>query len=153
YVFRAAAIAARAGDSSAALLLLKRYAALRIGGAIADDSNFRSLRGNPDFRTLATGLEREARLARSTLALTVDDPTFHPEGLAFDSRSRRWFVSSVKHRRIVAVDSLGVAHQFVRDTPEAALGAVFGMAVDSVRGLLWAATTDLARMDGFREED
>jgi sugar lactone lactonase YvrE len=82
----------------------------------------------------------------------VADTTLHPEGIAFDSRRERWFVGSVRQRRVVAVERDGRVHDFVPARSDG-IGGVFGMAVDTVRRVLWIATTALPRMEGFTLSD
>jgi hypothetical protein len=64
-----------------------------------------------------------------------------PEGMAWDGR--RFFVSSVRTSTI-----------FAGNEPFAtAPWGVFGMAVDRKRGVLWATTTALPQVEGFKAED
>ena len=153
YLLYAASVAARARDTAAALAWIERYSALGIGGHLASDSDFAALRASKSFQRLAAALESEAALARGVVAFSVADSTFHPEGLAYDPRSQRWFVSSVRERRVVAVDTLGSASEFAGDGAGGTLYAVFGMAVDTARGMLWLATSALGRMDAYRDGD
>jgi len=77
---------------------------------------------------------------------------FHAEGIAFDARRGRWFVGSVRQRRIVAVDRDGKVSDFVPPGADGIAG-VFGLAIDTARRTLWAATTALSRMEGFAAQD
>ena len=67
----------------------------------------------------------------------------HPEGLAFDARTGRWFVGSVRQRRVVVVERDGSTRDFVQAASDG-IGGVFGMAVDDAHRTLWVATTSLA---------
>ncbi len=154
YLYAAARLAALAGDPAGALGWLRRYAALGQGGDPAADSAFRPLARAAGFRTVAEQVRRNGEpLVRSTVAFTVADSTLHPEGIAFDPAASRWFVGSVRQRRIVAVDSAGAARDFVGWPADPQLAGVFGLAVDSARGLLWAATAALPRMAGYGAAD
>ncbi|HEX6048242.1 MAG TPA: hypothetical protein VFZ21_03205 [Gemmatimonadaceae bacterium] len=153
YLEGAATLAAIARDTTAAAAWLDRLAALGVGPAIAGDTAFAALVGASVFDSAVARLRSAtAIVARGRVAFTLQDTAFHPEGIAFDARSRRWFVGSVRQRRIVTVDAAGVARDF---TPVASdgLAGVFGMAIDTARRLLWVATTALPRMAGFTSAD
>lgn len=153
YLEAAARLAAIAGDTADVVQWLDRLAQLGIGNEVASDTTLRALAGAPAFAAAATRLRSAtAPLVRSRVRLTVADSTLHPEGIAFDPRHERWFIGSVRQRRIVAVERDGSAHEFVHARSGGLVG-VFGMAVDSVRGTLWVATTALPRMEGFGPAD
>lgn len=76
---------------------------------------------------------RAAEPAVSTLA-TDDRRDLLIEGVAFDAG--RWFVSAIAGRTILRVQD-GRLVPFLK--PDGETGAIFGLAVDAPRGLLWAA--------------
>ena len=153
YLEAAAKLAAMTGDTADAARWLDRLAELGIGSAVPTDTVFRALGTAPAFVAAAARLDTAtAPAVRSLVRLTVTDTTLHPEGIAFDSRHGRWFVGSVRQRRVVAVERDGRAHDFVAPRSDG-LAGVFGMAVDSVRRVLWVATTALPRMEGFTPAD
>jgi len=153
YLEAAAKLAAMTGDTADAARWLDRLAELGIGSAVRTDTVFRALGGAPAFAAAAARVDTAtAPAVRSRVRLTVADTTLHPEGIAFDSRLGRWFVGSVRQRRVVAVERDGRAHDFV-PARSGGLAGVFGMAVDSVRRVLWVATTALPRMEGFTPAD
>src|SRR5215208_2224074 len=156
YVYNAAALAARAADTADALRWLARYADLGAGRDLSADSSFRPIAGAPGYAALARRVrDNAAPWARSTLAFAVDDSTFHAEGIAFDPAGGgggRWFLGSVRQRRIVAVDRDGRASDFV-PAGGSTLAGVFGLAVDATRRTLWAATSALERMEGYTAAD
>ena len=153
YLEAAARLAAIAGDTADAVHWLDRLAQLGIGNEVANDTMFRAMAGAPAFAAAASRLQNAtAPVVRSRVRLTVADSTLHPEGIAFDPRHERWFIGSVRQRRIVAVERDGSSHDFV-GARSGGLAGVFGMAVDSVRRTLWVATTALPRMVGFTPAD
>ena len=153
YLDASASLAARARDTTAAARWLDRLATLGVGGDVARDTSWRALVGAPAVDAARSRLAAAtAPMIRSRVRLSVADSTLHPEGIAFDARTGRWFLSSVRERRIVAVGPDGTARDFV--TPMAdGIAGTFGMAVDSARRVLWIATTSLARMNGFTPAD
>jgi hypothetical protein len=153
YLEGAAQLAAIARDTADAVRWIGRLSDLGIGTVVERDTSVRALAGAPviDAATrrlrLATG-----PMARSRVRLTVPDTMLHPEGIAFDARTGRWFMGSVRERRVVVVERDGTTHDFVRAGADG-IGGVFGMAVDATRRTLWVATTALPRMEGFTSAD
>ena len=153
YLEASAKLAAMAGDTADVARWLDGLAALGIGTDVRTDTVFRALAAAPAFVAAAARLDTAtAPVVRSRVRLTVADTALHPEGIAFDSRHGRWFVGSVRQRRVVAVQRDGRTHDFVSPRSDG-LAGVFGMAVDSVRRVLWVATTALPRMEGFTPAD
>ena len=153
YLESAAGLAAMARDTADAARWLGKLADLGIGAAVSTDTTYRALVGAPAFDAAAARLAAAtAPVARSRVRLTIPDSMFHAEGIAFDDRAGRWFVGSVRQRRIVAVDRGGTVRDFVGPAANGIAG-VFGMAIDSVRQTLWVATTALPRIEGFAASD
>ena len=152
YLQGAASLAAAARDTSDAVRWLDRLATLGVGPNLASDTMFASLRGAPAFDSAAARLRRAtAPVTNGRVRFSVPDTTFHAEGIAFDPRSRQWFLGSVRQRRIVAIGAEG-AHDFVAAASDG-LAGVFGMAVDATRRTLWVATTALPRMVPYSVDD
>jgi sugar lactone lactonase YvrE len=89
---------------------------------------------------------------RAEPAFTLRERELLTEGVAYDAKTRTWFVSSVRHRKIVAVDERGVQRDFITEAQDGIAG-VFGMAVDPARRVLWAASTVMPHIIGFRPDD
>jgi sugar lactone lactonase YvrE len=153
YLEAAAKLAAAARDTADAVRWLRRLTDLGVGTDVRNDMTFRALVGAPAFDSAATSLAAAtAPIVRGRVRLTVADTTLHPEGIAFDARHRRWFMGSVRKRKVVAIERDGNVRDFVASTA-GGLAGVFGMAVDSARRTLWIATTALPRMEGFGQAD
>ena len=153
YLQASAQLAAASRDTVDAARWLDRLARMGIGTAPDADTVFRRLVGTAIFDSAAARLARAtAPVPRSRVRLTVPDTMFHAEGVAFDAVKGRWFVGSVRQRRIVAVERDGAVHDFVSPAADGIAG-VFGLAVDGPRRRLWAATTALPRMEGFAPQD
>jgi len=85
--------------------------------------------------------------SRSDVVATLPDPDFHPEGVAWDPRTRRLFVGSVHRGVVVVVDSNGAARPFVA-AGTSGLRAVFGVLADTARNLLWVSSSDVREREG-----
>lgn len=103
-------------------------------------------------------LAREARFSvlhppsaevRSRVLLTLPDADFHPEGVAWDARTRRLFVGSVHRGSVLVMGSDRAVTTFVpAGAGDGALRAVFGVLADTARGLLLVSSADVPERDG-----
>jgi hypothetical protein len=115
YLESAAGLAAMARDTGDATRWIAKLAELGVGGGVATDTTYRALVGAGSFDAAAARLTAAtAPVPRSRVRLTIPDTMFHAEGIAFDARSGRWFVGSVRQRRIVAVGRDGNVTDFAR---------------------------------------
>ncbi len=78
-----------------------------------------------------------ARAQGTEVAFEIPEPDLVPEGIAFDLRSERFFVSSTFKRKIVQVNKEGRSTDFIKSGQHGLLGVV-GMRVDEERRILWA---------------
>lgn len=128
--------------------VLDRVAAMGFVYAL-DDAELQPVRALPEFARAAKRFEANARpIGSAKQELMIDRLGLIPEGMAYDARRKRWFVSSVRTGEILAVSPGGEVQTFA-DVP----WGVFGMAVDAKRGVLWATTTAMAQVEEFRAED
>lgn len=142
-----ARIAAATGHTREALAALDIVTAMGFDWLPAD-SGWAPLANLPQFRELARRADSSLRpLANSAVALTLPADFQHGEGIAFDPTSGRRFVSSIRMRKVVAIDSLGHLTDFTvpGDPP---LYAAFGMAVDPVARILWVTTSAMNEQAG-----
>lgn len=165
---------ALAGDVTAAASTLERLAAMGLVYDLAQDDDLAALRSRPELQAVQARFHRNAdRIGDGDPAFRLPDRDFIPEGVAFDARTRRFFVGSVHLRRIVAVDSAGTATVFgavatdsegsdaAASAPTSKLGAdpsnalwsVLGIAADTERRLLWVCTAALPETRGVAEEE
>lgn len=138
YHLAAARLAALAGRHTDALDHLQGYTRMGFGWRDSDPA-LAPLASDPAFRTLAIDAGRNAAALRGSEVFRVlGDSMLHPEGVAFDPATGRVFVSSVRQRKVVVIEPDGRVGDFVPAI--AGLDAVFGLAADPTRGLLWLAT-------------
>jgi hypothetical protein len=117
----------------------------------ATETDFDAVRASPAFARAAARLEALKRDARpgGEVAFALAERDLLAEGVAHDAASGAFFVGSVRRRKIVRVAPGGAARDFAA---EGLLG-VFGLDVDGARGLLWACTSAVPEMAGYREAD
>ena len=144
---------ALSGDSARALASLQRFAALGYFADAAADSDFARLRITPRFAEVRRALEANRRpVVRSTAAFTLPQRDLLTEGVAYDPRTRAFFVGSVHYRKILRVDRSGRASDFIPSERDG-LWAPLGMRVDSARGVLWVAAAARPQMIHYNSAD
>ncbi len=98
---------------------------------------------------MIAGLLTAALLAGSpTAAMSVQQADQLLEGVAYDAKTKRVLVGSVRHRNLLVLDGQGGAREL---TAEGAMdvGGFFGMAVEARTRTLWVATTWLPQVNGY----
>lgn len=144
----AVALAAN-GRHLESLNLLERVAAMGFVHPLTDPE-LEPVRALPRFAAVAERMGANARPAGAAKReATIEQMGLIPEGMAYDAKKRRFFVSSVRRKTIFAIDSTGRVTPFLTTAP----WGVFGMAVDAKRNILWATTAALPQVDGFTKED
>ena len=140
------------GRRAEAVKTLETLAARRVRFDVNGESDFAPLRRSPDFRRVADRMKELAdlRISGSAVAFRIPEKGLVPEGIAFDSKTGAFFVSSIRKRKIVRVAPDGTASDFVASGRDGLQG-VLGMRVDPARRRLWACTRAMKHMEGFRE--
>ncbi|MEO5799745.1 MAG: hypothetical protein ABIZ70_15350, partial [Gemmatimonadales bacterium] len=147
YVRYLARVAAATGHPDAALDALEIVTDMGFDW-IPADSGWSALSAQPRFQALARrALEALAPITNSSVSVTLPPSFHHAEGVAFDPRTGRRFVSSIRLRKVVAVDATGNVSDFI-GMAEPKLYAVFGMAADPVQRVLWLTTSAMKEQEG-----
>lgn len=131
---------ALAGDTTAALAVLRDLAAMQLPHRLQKDTAFAALQGSPAFGQVAAELARNAQPAlRSQAGFVIRDRALIPEGIAYDPATKSFFVGSLAQRKIIRVNAKGLAKDFTQAGQDGLL-AVLGLRVDVPRRLLWACS-------------
>jgi hypothetical protein len=135
--YNLAAAEALLGSRDAALSRLHEWSAMGLIQDIAADADFASLRGLPDFQQI-TARVAEARkpVAGATLVTRLPAPDILPEDIAYDPKTHRFFVSSVRQGKIFTTDG--------REFARTGWGAM-ALRADPRRRILWATAGWLAQ--------
>lgn len=134
---RLARAQAALGKADAALANLHTYARMGLALDVANDPALKGLAELPAYRNdIAPLFEKNATPFGdvTSVATLTGDPDFIGEGLAHDGKD--WLLSTVTGRTIVRLKD-GRSSPFLK--ADAETGAIFGMAIDPKRGVLWAA--------------
>jgi sugar lactone lactonase YvrE len=140
------------GKPAEAVATLDTLAERRVRFDLDAENDFASLRGSAGYRKVADRMKKlgDLKISGSTVAFRIPEKGLVPEGIAFDSKSGSFFVSSIRKRKIVRVAPDGKASDFVASGRDGLRG-VLGMRVDAARRRLWACTQAMKHMEGFRE--
>lgn len=112
------------------------------------DPDFASVRDNPRFKTILARIEsNKAHSGTSQTAFTLHEKGVVPESVAYDPRTKAFFLSSIYKRKIIRIDAKGVASDLATEAD--GLWSVFGMRVDADRRILWACTAAHPQMSHY----
>jgi sugar lactone lactonase YvrE len=144
-VFYEALLRAGLGERGATFDLLRSLKGRKLGLIPAPDTGFGPVWNDPAFQAIRKELaDEEPATPVSPVAFRLKDPKLIPEGIAYDSPRKRFFIGSIAQRKIIVMNSQGEAHDF--SSPNDKLDPVLGLTVDSARGALYAVSTN-----GFEE--
>jgi sugar lactone lactonase YvrE len=137
----------RAGDRRRALAELAQLASEGEGVDLEADQALAPLRGEPTWAALVQKMrENQAPVTRARPFATLPAEDLVAEDIAHDPATHTFFVSSVRKKKILAVDGrTGAARDFVREGAYGVSG-IFGVATH--RGTLFATTADLPSIPG-----
>ena len=140
------------GKGAEAIQTLDTLAERRVRFDLDAEKDFTSIRGSAAYRKVADRMKKlgELKVSGSAVAFRIPEKGLVPEGIAFDSKTGSFFVSSIRKRKIVRVAPDGKASDFVASGRDG-LRSVLGMRVDAARRRLWACTQAMKHMEGFRE--
>ncbi len=144
-VYNLAGGQALTGNKDAALFWLNRFADLGLVGQPEADLDFNILKGNSLFEAVVQRIETNSLpFGKVQILSRLPDSTMITQGIAFDTRSRLFYISSIHQGKVVTLDSTGGVGNFVAPRTDG-LGSVFALAVDINRNLLWACSAVIAQ--------
>ena len=148
-IYNLACAEARNGHVEASARLLTELLDRGIDYGIREDADLASARAQAAFEPV---LRRVAELSKpeggSAVAFRLAEKDLLTEGIAYDSATRSFFVSSVHRRKIVRRSADGKVSDFVAEGQDG-LEAVLALAVDAKRRVLWACSAAMPQMRGY----
>jgi hypothetical protein len=148
YPRAAARFAARLGRTAEALTYLHLLTSLGVSWDLTDPALAR-IAGDPAVRAAAEeNRTATAPLERSRVLWSIGPDSLLVEGVAVDSVTGRYFVSSIREGKVLVREGEGRTRDFIR-RGTGGLGTVLGMAIDHRRGLLWATSADADSVTDF----
>lgn len=91
-------------------------------------------------------------VATSKVAFTINEKDAHIESIAYDPRSKSFFLGAIHKRKILRVQPNGQVSDFIPEGQDS-LYSVLGLQVDAKRNRLWVCGTALPQMNGYAEAD
>jgi sugar lactone lactonase YvrE len=136
---------AKLGNAAAAVATLRRLASMGLIYDLAADNDFSGLRESPEFRAVLKKMDENRKsMMHSSEAFALAEADLLPEDIAFDPKTRRYFISSVRTDRVITTDG----KLFAR-TPMCA----FALRVDAARRILWVSTGGWNVGESFTDAD
>jgi hypothetical protein len=153
-VFAMAKAEARLGHAAAALDWLNAYAAMGLIHDFSAEPDLVSLYQADGFTAVRARIEANGRpVTHAVRVFALGDPDLLTEDIAWDPGARRFFISSVREAKIVALDEHGGAARDFVPAGRDGIWGVLALAVDGQRGCLWATTAAMPQTHGFRGDD
>jgi hypothetical protein len=152
-VYNQGAVEALLGNRDAALDWLRRYAEMGFAWDIAADADFANIRQSDGFKQIEARMaENRKPVSHSQVAFTLPEKDLLAEDITYDPKTKMFYVSSVHHRKILAIDHRGAAREFIREGQDG-VWAMLAVAVDAKRRLLWASTAAMGQALGHQVAD
>jgi len=118
------------------------------------DKDFDPVRTTPAFKYIVEGIEvNSTPWGEGKVALTLKDAPEMVESLAYDAKTKRFMVGSVRTGEIFAVNDQGAMELFASPSTVPMLKSVFALAVDESRGHLWVGTGSVPPFVGFKQPE
>ena len=147
--FNYAGSLALTGRGDEAIAQLHRLAAMQVALDLADH-DLDAIRDRDDFREIEQAMQatRTRRVANSTLAFRIPEKNLLTESIAYDPKSRAFYISAVRKRKILRIAPGGTMKDFVT----AGLWGVNGLGIDAKRRILYATSMPYDRVEGFDKD-
>lgn len=105
---------------------------------------FATLRGTPHYAEITKGMaQNRAPISIASTAFQLSDSALLAEDLDYDPAAKRFFITSVREKKIVLADASGAIHDFAKAPDDWPMLAI---KIDPSRSIVWA--TEVA-MQGF----
>ena len=148
-VYNLASVAAAQGDKEQALKWLSLFVDMGQAMDLSRDPSFKALESEPRFKQLTSRMQQNQQpINQGTAAFTIPDPELLTEDIAYDRKSKAFFVSSVRAHKIIRIDASGHTADFATGDD-----SFCALRVDQDRGVLWATTSALKGYSFAPEKD
>jgi hypothetical protein len=153
-VYNLARADARLERTEDALAWLQTYAATGLTRDVAADSAFFRMHGSPAWTALVQRIAGNARpVSSAEAAFALTDSAFLPEGIAYDTRTQRFFLSSIRSGAIVAYAADGSGFREFVPARRDGQWAMLALAADTATRTLWATTAAIPLYGAYQAAD
>ena len=147
-LYEVAVIYSQAGHKPEALSILRDMADKHAGLDPRVADGFQNVASDPEFLALKQEIRRDYPPPNhAQRAFTFAEADLIPEGIAWSTKQKRFYLGSVK-RKIITFDEQGHVRDFV-PPKNAGLGILVGLRVDDRRGELWVASEQFMPTSGL----
>lgn len=134
-----------------ALNSLEQLAQMGLAFQIEKDDDFKPLFENEKFKQIQQQMNRnKLPVNKSQQAFSLNQKDLITEGIAYNPKTKTFYLSSIHQRKIIAVKN-GETQDFSAETD--GLWSVSGMRVDAKRQILWVCSSVFPQMKGFKKDD
>lgn len=125
------------GKYDQALKLLEELIDMGLFLDAEKEKDFKALHSKDGWKPLLEKIKiRKTPVVKTEVAFTIPQRDLIPEGIAYDSVEKAFYLGSLAHCKIIKVDARGNITDFVKDRQDGLLSVV-GMEVDAKRRWLW----------------
>jgi len=131
-----------AGDLDGAVQNVQQFVRMgQVTGLIETSDEIAPLRNTASFPQILRGMkENGSAISHASTAFELHDAALLAEDVDYDSRGKRFLLTSVREKKIVAADATGALHDFAKSPDDWPMLAI---KIDSARGVLWATEVAL----------
>ena len=141
------------GASQSAFDMLLRMVVMGLAYDLSEDADFAMLHDFQIYDYVAESLKNNSQpFGASEVAFVIDEKGLLGESVAYDEKTGSFFVSSVRHAKIIRVDKDGKTEDFIKSGQDGLWGA-FGIRIDGARRHLWVASSAAREYADVKEAD
>ena len=143
---------AKVGDAKAALRALGEFAQMgQSTDLISTLPEFTSLKTEEGFAGVQGAMKANlSPVSVGRLAFELSDSELQPEDIDFDPGTKRFYITSVREKKIVASDDRGETKEFA-EAPDG--WPMMAVKVDAARGVVWATEVALSGFSAVAKAD
>jgi sugar lactone lactonase YvrE len=142
----------KVGDLDAAVRELQQF--VRMGQStevLARSADFSGLLKNVNFAKIQSGMEaNRSPISLGSMAFQLSDSGLLAEDVDYDPHARRFFLTSVREKKIVSTEAGGTSTDFAK-APDG--WPMLAIKVDPLRGVVWATEVALRGFSAVPESD
>ncbi|MDP1675493.1 MAG: hypothetical protein Q8L88_01415 [Bacteroidota bacterium] len=127
---------AMTGKKIKSIELLDDISIIGVDYNVENDGGFMNIWRHSLLKEITARVKRNREIISSDLAYSLNEKDLIPEGITYDPRQQRLYLSSVYKRKIVFINSDGTFGDFFTEAQEG-LYSTFGMKVDAAQNQLW----------------
>ncbi len=124
------------GKKIKSIELLDDISVIGVDYDVANDSGFLNIWKHSLLNDITARVKKSKEIISSDVAYTLNEKDLIPEGITYDPRQQRLYLSSVYKRKIVFINSDGTSGDLFSEAQDG-LYSTLGMKVDAARNQLW----------------